>query len=81
MNTNSPWMYMHEDDDEHIYYEDDTKEPLAPHHNVLTFGKYQQKHLGEIDDVSYLEWLKKVATEKDDWFLLKTVNLRLDELS
>ena len=78
--TEDNWGFMWPGDDDHFYYEDGTKEKLAPRHNTLTFGKYKGQHLGEIDDVGYLRWLLKTAEEKDDWFLSTTVTMRLNEL-
>ena len=74
------WQFMRHGDNQHIYFEDGTKEKLAPRHNTLPFGKYKGQHLGEVDDVGYLRWLLKTAEEKDDWFLLTTVTMRLHEL-
>lgn len=74
------WEFMWPGDDKHVYYEDGSREVIAPHHNVLAFGKYKGTHLGDIDDEGYLRWLLKTGIEKNDWFLITTVNLRLNEL-
>ena len=68
-------------DDEHMYFEDGSKEPLEARHFVLAFGKYEGRSLDEVSDSGYLAWLLKTAKEeKKDWFQERCVLLRLKEL-
>lgn len=74
------WFFMKIGDDDHVYYEDGTKHPLTPHHHTLTFGKHKGTTLGDFDDRGYLGWLQTKAEENKDWFLAKTVTMRLNQL-
>lgn len=64
-----------------IHYEDGTTTPLTPAHLLLEMGKYKGYKLSEIDDVWYLNFLKKLSTEKKFDFVTYCLNIRLLEVS
>jgi len=69
-------------DDHRIFYEDGSYEVLKPHHFVVPFGKYKDMKISDIQDTSYLKWLKTSNEEKKpiDWFMAKIIDMRLKEL-
>lgn len=67
-------------DDNTIYYEDGTSQPLTTDQVIVPFGQYNGFALAEVSDTSYLNWLLRSAQEKADWFQEKMVTLRLKEL-
>lgn len=63
-----------------ICFESGTTRPFRTSDVELTVGKYKGTTLAEISDVWYLNFLKKLSTEKKDIFLAKCVDMRLNEL-
>jgi hypothetical protein len=73
--TNEPWLVWDGADNVVIDCCGHTTK-LTPSHYLLTFGKYKDKNLGEVDDEWYLSFLKKIAVEKSDALLLKVLELK-----
>lgn len=74
------WFWMEPGDDENLYFEDGTVRKLTPADFTLEFGKYKGFALSDITDRSYLTFMKKVANERNDWFMNKCLDLRIQEL-
>lgn len=74
---NEPWLIPQYDRDTLQYDCCDVEIPLTPASYICEFGKYKGKNLDEIDDEWYLQFLLKIAVEKEDWVLQKCVNLKL----
>lgn len=51
-------------------------EELAPHHYLITFGKYEGSTLEEITDEWYLGFLGGIAVEREDWVLARCLEIR-----
>jgi hypothetical protein len=63
-----------------IKFEDGTTRELKTSDLELQIGKHKGQALSEISDNWYLNFLKKLSTEKDDKFLAHCVDMRLNEL-
>lgn len=64
-----------------ILFESGERRELRSSDLELTAGKYKGQLLSEISDIWYLNFLKKISTEKKDIFLAKCVEMRLNELN
>jgi len=70
--TDDNWAFMRKGDDNTVYFEDGTTEPLTRGHYMIDFGnKYKGVTLDKVDD----EWWLKMLGEKDDWFINKCLSL------
>lgn len=63
-----------------IRYEDGTTKKLTFSDMYFTHGKYAGEKLSDVDDVSYLEYLKRSAGDKKDDFTKKYVSVLLKKL-
>lgn len=64
-----------------MVYEDGTVKKVTTKDLQVEVGKYKGRDLAEVDDVSYLTWMKKACEEKkEDWSALM-ISMRLKELS
>lgn len=59
-----------------IHYEDGTSRPLTTDQVVMTFGKYKDSLVSEVNDRGYLQWLVR---EGDVWQEI-VASLRLKEM-
>jgi uncharacterized protein (DUF3820 family) len=73
------WSNMSEDM-ETIVYDDGTREPLTMKHLEVQVGKYKGRTLAEVDDASYLKWMKQACEEKDATWDVLMISRRLKEL-
>ena len=72
---------MKKGDDDHLYYEDGTKERLSCKKFRFPFGKFKDVYISDIYDTQYLKFVLDVVVEdKKDWYLKKMVKMRLAEL-
>lgn len=69
------------DDLTEVFFEDGKRVPLTPSRVKLTFWKkYEGMKLSEVSDIRDLNWLLKVAGEKDEQFAAMMFTMRLKEL-
>lgn len=64
-----------------IEFESGVSRPLTSADIEMTAGEYKGQTLSEISDIWYLNFLKKISTEKKDIFLARCVEMRLNEMN
>ena len=78
-NKKEPWLIPQYDRDTVKYDCCDAEITLTPALFICPFKKYEGKSIDEIDDEWYLNFLLKLAKEKEDWVLERCVTLKLQK--
>ena len=71
------WLIPQYDRDVLVYDCCDAEVPLTPALYFCEFGKYKGYSLDEVNDEWYLNFLLKLAVEKEDWVLQKCITIKL----